>query len=329
MKVAGVGSGTPKEATKESILASELSKLTQGRDKMKKDNEAYIERHPELRTLLDEFVVAAIANKPADLVKFGAVWFATLRREGGMGHAPLCITGPSGAGKTSLVKMLTTNYPFLFANPIETTTRTPKPEEVNGRDFHFVSEGEFQAMVERGEFVEYHPVYQNFYGVTVRAAEMIRTEGKIALFDVGVEYANKIKSSSLDSKYLFIAPPSIEDLEDRLRLSDQYNETIIAQKVEAALDELDVASEGNAYDAFIINTELEHAYAEVIYTMMGWYSNVEFEVPAFSPEGQEALERIKQAQAALKSGKPKPVAEEKSSVSPGKKGGGGGGGAKK
>ena len=172
MKQAVKPAGTPKNATQKTILESELVRLAEMRARMRDANARYVERHPELRTLMDEFVSATIAQKPNDIIKFGAKWFASLR-EGQIGFPPLILTGTSGAGTTTMVDRLLKAYPRVFAKPVETTTRNAKEYELDGEDFYFVSEEQFQKMTEAGDFIHWHPVYENFYGLSLEGMYVV------------------------------------------------------------------------------------------------------------------------------------------------------------
>jgi guanylate kinase len=278
MKQAAKPSGQSKTATKDSILASELERLQEARARLKDGNARYIERHPELRTLMDEFIAATIAQKPSDIIKFGAKWFASLR-EGQKGHAPLIITGPSGVGCTTIYNMLMKKYRKVFAKPLETTTRAPKDYETHGEDFYFVSEFEFQSMIERKEFISWNPVYENFYGITLDSVEKVIESGKIALLDLPVDKLEPYRKCPLEIKYLFLTPPSVDALEDRLIACQRYNPSTIDDKVEKAPELIEMGMNDPGFDANINNDELQTAFQEVVYQLIGWYQNADIDPP--------------------------------------------------
>lgn len=302
MKKAAKPSGTPKEATKQSILTEELAALQLSRDKIKEANSRYVDQHPELRTLLDEFTSAAIAQKPSDLIKFGTKWFASLR-DGAMGFSPLILTGPSGCGKSTLANKLIEKYPRVFAKPIETTTRVAKEVEVNGEDFYFVEEIEFQAIKERNEFIEWKPVYQNFYGTTIAAVELVIDSGRICILDLEFERIQKYKDSPLDNKIMFIAPPSMDVLEDRLNGSRRYNAGAIEEKMEDAIEQMEFGcTEGN-FDGVLYNDELEPSFHELIYELIQWYVSADIDPPKPLVKDEEEVEVQSEGKSTKKSTK--------------------------
>jgi guanylate kinase len=278
MKQAAKPAGTPKTATKASILETELARLQETRARMKDGNQRYVDRHPELRTIMDEFVSATIAQKPNDIIKFGAKWFQSLR-EGQKGHPPLIITGPSGAGMSTMVKKLMTKYPQHFKKPLETTTRAPKDYETDGEDFFFVDEATFQAMIDRGDFITWSPVYENFYGMSLEAVERVVEAGKIAIMDLAIDALGKYRDTPLDIKYLFVAPPSLEVLEDRLLGAQRYNPQAIDDRLEKAPDQIERGMNSSEFDACVTNDELEPSFNDIVFQIMQWYPDADIDPP--------------------------------------------------
>ena len=285
MKQASAPSGTSKDATKESILMSELAKLQEGRDRFKASNELYIQRHPELRTILDEFMANVIENKPSDILKYAVSYFAGLRTNGGVGFPVLTITGPPGVGRTTLTKLLMDRNPDAFQFHVETTTRAPKPGEVNGVHFNFVSNEQFNAMIANNEFLTYRQVYQNQYGSTIKAIEKIRQRNKICILDVDMDTSTLVRASSLESKFLFVAPKSIEALDARLKKAQKDNEVTIARKLERAMTDVAYGTEPGNFDEVIVNDKLEVCYREIVFALLSWYSKCQgINVPETSVE---------------------------------------------
>lgn len=271
MKQAAAPSGTAKDATKESILLSELSKLQEGRDRFKAANEQYVQRHPELRTILDDFTASVIETKPSDILKYAVSYFAGLRTNGGSGFPVLTITGPAGVGTSSLVKLLMERNPDAFQYHVETTTRAPKPGEVNGKHFEFVTTEQFNAMIANNEFLTYRQVYQNQYGSTIKAIEKVRARNKICILDVDFDTTSLVRASSLESKFVFIAPKSIDALEARLKKTQKDNEVTIARKVSKAMEEVAFGTDPGNFDEVFVNDKLEPCYREIVFTLLSWY----------------------------------------------------------
>ena len=156
-------------------VAAEIQKLKNYRSKIAEENQKYVADHPELRTLVDDFVSAAIAHKPDDLVKFGSFFFSDLRKNGKLGPCPVVIAGPSGVGKGTLINMLLAKFPDAFGFSVSHTTRGPRPGEENGVHYNFVTKGEFEQAVERGDFIEYAKVHANYYGTSIQAVEKVKS----------------------------------------------------------------------------------------------------------------------------------------------------------
>lgn len=271
MRVAAAPSGTSKDATAESILQSELNKLQEGRDRFKAANQKYIANHPELRTILDDFMSNVVENKPSDILKFAVSYFQGLRTGGGSGYPCLVVTGPAGVGKSTLIKLLVERNRDAFAFPVEHTTRPPKAGESNGVHFHFISVDEFNAMNGTGEFIGARQVQQTMYGTSVKAIEKERARGKICILDVSMDVQQQVRLSPLECKYLFISPKSIDALEERLKKAQKDNEVTIRRKVDEALEFLAVATEDGAFDETVVNDKLEDSYRELVFALLTFY----------------------------------------------------------
>ncbi len=126
------------------------------------------------------------------------------------------LSAPSGAGKTTICKKLVERNPD-FRISVSATTRPPRPGEVNGVDYYFISPEEFQQKIARGEFLEYENVHGNYYGTLRETVEELLDNGFTVLFDIDVNGALKIKQQYPDAILIFIRPPSLEELKRRLR----------------------------------------------------------------------------------------------------------------
>lgn len=154
-------------------IAAELHKLQVYRTTIGSENQKYVDSHPELRTLVDDFVAAVIAHKPEDLIKFGTFFFNDLRKNGKLGPCPVVIAGPSGVGKGTLINRLLEKFPEVFGFSVSHTTRAPRPGEENGVHYNFVTKGDFEQAVEKGDFIEYAKVHANYYGTSQLAVEKV------------------------------------------------------------------------------------------------------------------------------------------------------------
>jgi guanylate kinase len=169
------------------------------------------------------------------------------------------VSSPSGAGKTTLTRRLLEEFSPRLEFSISHTTRSQRPGEVEGRDYHFVTPSEFQEMIERGEFAEHAYVHRNRYGTAQAPVEAALAQGHDMIFDVDWQGANALAARwPEDSLKIFILPPSLEALAARLRTRATDAASVIEHRLEKALDELGHFEE---YQHLIVNDDLERAYA--------------------------------------------------------------------
>lgn len=267
-------SGTDPNATKDQILSAELNKLKEFRNQMKEENNQYLEKHPELRTTLDDFVAAIITQKPTDVVKFGEYYFSSLNSKSSVGPSPIVIAGPSGVGKGTLIKMLIDKYPNLFGFSVSHTTRPPRPGEENHIHYNFVSLSEMKAGVLRNEFVEHATVHTSMYGTSKAAILKIREQNKICILDIDMQGVQSVKKSGIDCKYIFIAPPSMEELEKRLRGRGTETDDKIEIRLQNAIAEVAYGTTEN-FDCVLVNDNLEETYKSLMKRIITWYPNLD------------------------------------------------------
>lgn len=179
-----------------------------------------------------------------------------------MAAAPLLVilTGPSGAGKDTLAAALGSRPGSTVGFAITATTRPPRPEEADGRNYHFVSEAEFERMIRDGEMLEHAIVYGQHKGVPASSVQRVLDEGKDVLLRTDVQGARYIKAQVPGAVTIFIAPPSREEMERRLRERDSDSEGQLAIRLETASAEMDAAGE---FDHTVVNDDLERAVDEI------------------------------------------------------------------
>lgn len=166
------------------------------------------------------------------------------------------ISAPSGAGKTTLLSRVMARLPGLVFS-VSHTTRMVRPGERDGRDYHFISPVEFLAMIDQGHFLEHAEVHGNLYGTSREAVKKQLEEGVDVILDIDVQGAAILRSSGqLDAAYIFIAPPSMTELEKRLRGRGTESEERILLRLKNARQELQAASQ---YEYLIINEDLSDA----------------------------------------------------------------------
>ena len=170
----------------------------------------------------------------------------------------LIISAPSGAGKTTIIRRLMDENPLL-AFSVSTTTRKKREGEIEGDSYYYTDRDTFQRMIDAGEFVEWAKVHTNFYGTTKKEVDRIRAAGKIPVFDVDVQGARNLRDNIDDAVLIFILPPSIDSLVERLRHRNTESEEELAIRIDNAIREL---REYRNYDYFVINDRLEEAIAD-------------------------------------------------------------------
>lgn len=177
-----------------------------------------------------------------------------------MNHPKLfAITSPSGGGKTSIIKVVLERHPEIKFS-ISATTRPMRSGEVNGREYFFLSQEEFQTLIERDELVEYEQLYTDYYGTLRREVNRALQAGSCMIFDVDVNGARSIQQKYPNETVLiFIMPPSLEILEQRLRSRKTENEEKIQRRLSRAKMELEI---GKTFLHIIVNDDLPRAIEE-------------------------------------------------------------------
>ena len=169
------------------------------------------------------------------------------------------ITAPSGAGKSSLIQALMKEDPTLKLS-ISYTTRAPRPGEQEGREYHFVDEPTFLAMRDRGEFLESAEVHGNRYGTSKRVIDEALARGQDLILEIDWQGARQVRGLHPDCIGIFILPPSVEELERRMRRRGQDAEAVILRRLENAREEL---AHRHEFKYAIINKDFEAAKGEL------------------------------------------------------------------
>lgn len=172
----------------------------------------------------------------------------------------LIVCGPSGSGKSTLLKRLFDEYPNKFGFSVSHTTRNPRPGEQNGYHYHFTTKEEMEKAISRDEFLESAVFANNMYGTSRAAIQAVCNEGKVCVLDIDVQGVKQIKKKNFDSVYIFIKPPSMEELEKRLRARGTESEDSLQSRLDAArLDMIYGETPGN-FNYILVNDSLDKAY---------------------------------------------------------------------
>jgi guanylate kinase len=169
------------------------------------------------------------------------------------------VSAPSGAGKTSLVKALMEREPRIRFS-VSYTTRKPRPNEIPGRDYHFVSMERFQEMVAHNEFLEHAQVFDNFYATGVRAVEEALANGEQLLLEIDWQGARQVRARLPEARSIFILPPSRSALEQRLKARSTDSEAVIQRRLRDAAQDL---GHWDEFDYVVINDRFEQALEDL------------------------------------------------------------------
>ena len=175
------------------------------------------------------------------------------------------LSSPSGAGKTTLTKKLAANN-TNFTISISHTTREPRPNEINGKDYYFINKEEFNSLIKGNNFFEYANIFDNYYGTLKDPVLKFLSLGKDVLFDIdwqGTQQLQKIKNLSIVA--FFVLPPNIKVLKNRLALRHKGQEKLIEQRMKKFNEEV---SHWNEYDYVVVNDDLELCYNQILNIIM-------------------------------------------------------------
>ena len=178
-------------------------------------------------------------------------------KKGGM----IIVSSPSGAGKTTLVKKISKNKNFSVS--VSHTTRTPRQNEINGKDYYFISKNNFKKLIKKGEFLEHAKVFNNYYGSSKDLVIKKLEQGKNIVFDIDWQGTRQIRNKNLKYKLLtiFILPPSKKELIDRLVKREKKNMKTVKKRMKEFKKDL---SKWKEYDYVVINDKLKKCYNEII-----------------------------------------------------------------
>jgi guanylate kinase len=172
----------------------------------------------------------------------------------------LILSSPSGAGKTTLkTRILTESHPELRFS-VSHTTRKPRANEVDGREYHFIDRARFREKVAAGDFAEWAEVHGNFYGTSLREIDLAKASHRGVVFDIDHQGARQIKATQPDAIAVFILPPSMMELERRLRSRASDDEETVQRRLANARSEIDHYA---FFDYLVINDDLEQAHKKL------------------------------------------------------------------
>lgn len=171
----------------------------------------------------------------------------------------IVLTGPSGVGKGTLMRSLLQRHPELYYS-ISATTRSPRPGEIDGKNYYFIKRSKFEKLVAEGEFLEWAEFAGNNYGTPREAVLNQIHSGKLVILEIELEGARQIRASFPSAFSIFILPPSFDELEKRIRSRAQDSEEAIARRLLRAQEEIQAANE---FDIKIVNDDFETALNDI------------------------------------------------------------------
>ena len=171
--------------------------------------------------------------------------------------AILVLSGPSGAGKSTIIQAASEEIGEYYFS-ISTTTRSPRVGEEDGKDYFFVTKESFEEDIKAGNFLEYAQVHGNYYGTSLKPVREALREGKLVIFDIDVQGHRLVRATKMNdiTTSAFITPPTLKELESRLRARCTEDENVIIKRIENAKEEILAVGE---YDFTIINDTIEEA----------------------------------------------------------------------
>lgn len=171
------------------------------------------------------------------------------------------VSAPSGAGKTTLCARLLKDFHKNIALSISSTTRSPRKSETPGKHYYFLTKNDFELKIKSDEFAEWALVHGHYYGTSKETIETIFNTGKSVLLDIDVQGARSLKEKYPNQCVsIFLSPPDLKELENRLRTRGTENEKIIQERIENAKHEISCANE---FQHIVINDDLEKAYQKL------------------------------------------------------------------
>jgi guanylate kinase len=179
------------------------------------------------------------------------------------------LSGPSAVGKSTVAARLRSQCPWIWQS-VSVTTRPPRPGEMNGREYFFVSDEEFETMAGRGELLESARFAGNRYGTPRTPVQERLDQGKPALLEIDVAGARQVRAAVPDSLLIFMAPPSWEELERRLIGRNTESPEAISRRLEAARTELAASDE---FDITLVNTSVQDVCDQLVALMLAQYGN--------------------------------------------------------
>lgn len=188
-------------------------------------------------------------------------------------HRPLVFCGPSGSGKSTLVGKMMQVFPEKFGFSVSHTTRNPRTGEADGKHYHFTTKDEMEKAIKEGKFIESATFSGNLYGTSKKSVDTVTQEGKVCVLDIDVQGVKQIMKTTFKPWFIFVEPPSLEELESRLRARNTESEDSLKQRLKVAEEELIFGKTPGNFHLIITNDNLDHAFEQLKIFLMKYVLN--------------------------------------------------------
>lgn len=187
---------------------------------------------------------------------------------------PIVMSGPSGVGKSTMLKKLFEDFPDKFGFSVSHTSRNPREGEVDGVHYHFSNKDDMQSEVDEGGYIESATFGGNMYGTSKKAVRDVAEANKICILDVDEQGVRNLKNTEFQPIFIFIKPPSIEELERRLRGRGTESEESLQKRMATATSAIEYADEPGVYNYVIVNDDLPRAYEGLCATLISEFPSL-------------------------------------------------------
>lgn len=248
--------------------SKEKSIITVRTEELKEKHFKYIEKHPELQQLLNDFVSEVLLEKPDDPIAFSREYFSKFNPKPEP-YYPLAILGPSGVGRTTFTDKLISYYPGIFEIPTIITTNPNKPES------EVVSREEFMKLVEEGLFMHWSQEEGELVGIKLQTVQEIYSNSRISLLLISVDSAIKLHNERFEFNKIVIMPKNMKQLEDRLRDRGINDDNILRVRLRAALAEIESAQKfPKIFKDFVVNDSIDAAMKDFLHVIHRCYERL-------------------------------------------------------
>lgn len=248
--------------------SKENSIITVRAEELKEQHSKYIEKHPELQQLLNDFVSEVLLEKPSDPISFAREYFSKFNPNPEP-YYPLAILGPAGVGRQTFVSKLFSKFPGIFEIPKLTST---SPTTV---DAEIISREEFESLISSKQLIHFTEEENVYTGIRLSAVQSIYDSDKISILIISVESAIRLFTDRFEFNRIVIKPKNMKQLEDRLRARGINDDNILRYRLRAALGEIELAQKQNQiFKDFIVNDVIDDAFRDLLHVIYRSYERL-------------------------------------------------------